>query len=70
MVHSQMLLKFGLSEKHTKFEKKNSHAFDKSADLLCIRQNCEEIFFKLYVLLEKSDNLAVKPYIPHKSLLE
>ena len=55
MVHSQMLLKFGLSEKHTKFEKKNSHAFDKSADLLCIRQNCEEDFFKLYVLLKKSE---------------
>ena len=28
-----MLLKFGLSEKHTKFEKNLPHGFDKSADL-------------------------------------
>ena len=48
-------LKFGLSEKHTKFEKNLPHGFDKSADLLSKRQNHEEDFFKLCVLLRKSD---------------
>ena len=33
--------KLGLSEKHTKFGKKNPHGFDKSADLLSKRQNHE-----------------------------
>ena len=37
-------LKFGLSEKHTKFEKNLPHGFDKSADLLSKRQNHEEDF--------------------------
>ena len=45
-------VKFGLSEKHTKFEKNIPHGFDKSADLLSKRQNHEEDFFKLCVLLE------------------
>ena len=31
------------------------HGFDKSADLLSKRQNHEEDFFKLCVLLKKSD---------------
>ena len=31
------------------------HGFDKSADLLSKRQNHEEDFFKLYVLLKKSE---------------
>ena len=50
------VLKFGLSEKHTKFEKKNlPHGFDKSTDLLSKRQNHEEDFFKFCVLLKKSE---------------
>ena len=48
-------IKFGLSEKHTKFEKNLPHGFDKSADLLSKRQNHEEDFFKLCVLLKKSE---------------
>ena len=47
-------VKFGHSEKHTKFQK-NLHGFDKSADLLSKRQNHEEDFFKLCVLLKKSE---------------
>ena len=40
-------LKFGLSEKHTKFEKNHlPHGFDKSADLLGKHQNHEEDFFQ------------------------
>ena len=48
-------LNFGLSEKHTKFENL-PHGFDKSANLLIKhkRQNHEEDFFKLSVLLKKS----------------
>ena len=48
-------LKFGLSEKHTKFEKNLPHGFDKSADLLSKRQKHEEDFLKLCVLLRKSE---------------
>ena len=48
-------LKFGLSEKHTKFEKNLPHGFDKSVDLLSKRQNHEEDFFKLCVLFKKSE---------------
>ena len=50
-----MLVKFGLSEKHTKFEKNLLHGFDKSADLRTKRQNHEEDFFKLCLLLKKSE---------------
>ena len=39
-------LKFGLFEKHTKFEKNLPHGVDKSADLLSKHQNHEEDFFK------------------------
>ena len=49
-----MQVKFGLSVKHTKFEKNLPHGFDKSADLLIKHQNHEEDFFKLCVLLKKS----------------
>ena len=49
------LVKFGHSEKHTKFEKKIPHGFDKSADLLSRGQNHEEFFFKLCVLLKRSE---------------
>ena len=51
---SPFLLKFGLSEKHIKFEKNLPHGFDKSADLLSKRQNHEKDFFKFCVLLRKS----------------
>ena len=55
-----MELKFGISEKHTKFEKNLPHGFDKLADLLSKRQNHEEDFFKLCVLLRKSELYLVK----------
>ena len=45
-----MNLKFGLSEKHTKFP----HDFDKSADLISKCQNHKEDFFELCVLLKKT----------------
>ena len=49
------LLKFGLFEKHTKFEKILPHGFDKSPDLLSKRQNHEEEFLKFCVFLRKSE---------------
>ena len=49
------IIKFGLSEKRTTFEKNLPHGFDKSADLLSKRQNHEEDFFKLCVLLKKCE---------------
>ena len=49
------LVKFGLSEKHTEFEKNLPHGFDKTDDLLGKRQNPEEDFFKLCLLLKKSE---------------
>ena len=48
-------LKFGLSEKHTKFEKNHLYGFDLSADILSKHQNPEEDFFKLCTLLKKSE---------------
>jgi hypothetical protein len=48
-------LRFGLSDKHTRFEKFFlKYGLDKSADLLSKRQNHEEDFFKLCALLKKS----------------
>ena len=47
----RIILKFGISEKHTKFEKNLSHGFD----VLSKCQNHEEDFFKLCVLLRKSE---------------
>ena len=46
---------FGLSEKHTKFEKNLPHGFDKLADLLSKRQNHDKELLKLCVLLKKSE---------------
>ena len=43
----QFLVKFGFSEKRTKFEKNLPYSFDKSADLLSKCQNHKEDFFKL-----------------------
>ena len=37
-------VQFGLSEKHTKFEKNLPHGFDKLADLLSKRQKHDEDF--------------------------
>ena len=48
-------VKFGLSEKHTKFEKNLPPGFDKSADLLSKHQKHDEDFFKLCVNLKKSE---------------
>ena len=45
-------IKFGLFEKHSKFEKNLPYGFDKSADLL---SELYEIFFKICVLLRKSE---------------
>ena len=53
--YDHLKLKFGLSEKHTRFEKNLYHGFDKSADLLSKRQNHEGDFFKICVLLKKSE---------------
>ena len=39
-----ILIKFGLLEKHTKFEKNLSHGFDKSADLLKGQTNSKWLF--------------------------
>ena len=46
------MVKFELSEKHTKSKKKLQHGFDKSADLLSKHQNHEKDFFKVCVLLK------------------
>ena len=55
---NRVYVKFGLSEKHTKFEKNLPYGFDKSADLLSKRQNHEEDFFKICVLLRKSERVT------------
>ena len=47
------LVKFGPSEKHTKFEKKIPHGFDKSADLLSKHQNHDEDFFQIMCASQK-----------------
>ena len=48
-----MSLKFGLSEKHTKFEKNLPYGFDKSADLLSKLQNHEKDFFQIMCASQK-----------------
>ena len=53
--NGKFLLKFGLSGKTHKIGKNLPHVFDKSGDLLSKRQNHEEDFFKLCVLLRKSE---------------
>ena len=45
---------FGLSEKHTKFEKSLPHGFDKSVDLLGKHQNHEEDFFQIMCASQKA----------------
>ena len=54
------LLKFGLSEKHTKFEKNLPHGFDKSADLLSKSQ--------IMCASRKGRTLTVLLAIPFKKL--
>ena len=53
-----MYLKFGLSEKHTKFEKNLPYGFDKSTDLLSKRQNHEEHFFQIMCASQKVRTLS------------
>ena len=53
-------LKFGLSEKHTQFEKNLAHGFDKSADLLSKRQNHGERFFQIMCTSQKVRTLIKK----------
>ena len=48
-------LKFGLSEKHTKFEKNLPYGFDKSADLLSKRQTHKEDGANFCGLLRKAE---------------
>ena len=50
IVSTYAFLMFGLSEKHSKFEKNLPHGFDKSADLLNKRHNKREIFSNSMVL--------------------
>ena len=53
---TKYFVKFGLPMRNTQNLKKNiPHGFDKSADLLSKRQNHEEDFSKLCVLLKKSE---------------
>ena len=54
----QFEVKFGLSEKRTKFEKNLPHGFDKSADLLSKRQNHEEDFFQIMCASQKVQSLT------------
>ena len=49
------LIKFGLSEKHTKFEKNLPYGFDKSADLLSKRQTHKEDGANFCGLLRKAE---------------
>ena len=51
--HPHAKVKFGLSEKHTKFEKILPHGFDKSADLLSKCQNHGEDFFQIMCASQK-----------------
>ena len=55
IIATNFLVKFGLSEKHTKFKKKFPHVFYKSADLLSKHQKHKEDFFILCVLHKKSE---------------
>ena len=48
-----LFVKFGLSEKHTKFEK--IFLMVLTNQLIYLPQNHNEDFFKLYVLLKKSE---------------
>ena len=48
-------LKFGLFEKHSKFEINLPYGFDKSADLLSKRQSHKKYFFKICLLFRKSE---------------
>ena len=59
-------LKFGLSEKHTKFEKNLPYGFDKSADLLSKRQNHEEDFFQMLCASQKVRTLKEYPSFNHQ----
>ena len=54
------MLKFGLSEKHKKFEKNLPYGLDKSADLLSKRQNHEEDFFQIMCDSQKVRTVNVK----------
>ena len=52
-VSTVKIVKFGLSEKHTKFEKNLPYGFDKSADLLSKRQDHKEDFFQIMSASQK-----------------
>ena len=57
-----LCIKFGLSEKHTKFEKHLPYGFEKSADLLSKCQNNKDDFFKLYLFSQKLQTLTCIMY--------
>ena len=54
------MLKFGLSEKHKKFEKNLPYGLDKSADLLSKRQNHDKDFFQIMFASQKVRTLELK----------
>ena len=54
-----LVLKFELSEKHTKLKKNLPHGFDKSVDLLIKRQNNEEDFFQIMCASQKVRTLCI-----------
>ena len=51
------MIKFRLSEKHTKLEKIFGSGFDKSADLLIKCQNHKEDFFQIMCASQKVQTL-------------
>ena len=57
------VVKLGISERKKKL-KNLPHGFDKSADLLSKCQNREEDFFKLCVLLRKSELYLLNSELP------
>ena len=52
----EKVIKFGLSEKHTNFEKNLSHGFDVYSVNQLICQNHEEDFFSNFVCFSESPN--------------
>ena len=64
-IHGQHCKVRAFLETH-KISKNLPHGFDKSADLLSKRQNHEEDFFKLCVLLKKSELYCARSYTPFR----
>ena len=56
------MLKFGLSEKHTKILKNLPHGYNNSADLLSKRQKHVEDFFQIMCASQKVRTLIYQVY--------